>query len=303
MSYMAILIQREFWEHRNMFIVLPAIVAGLMFSILLAGVMYAPLNINFSSESTSQPNGQQVQFSTERNFEGNWAEAMQQKFSALDSQQRTGLLSTVFAGIDVILSVVLWLVILSFLLNCLFNDRRDRSILFWKSMPISDTTAVLAKLATALLALPLVYLGAIAALHISWLGLFTLSTLGAEPSAWDMVWVPAPILSHWLQYLGLVLFYGLWCLPLWGWLLAVSAYAKRTPLVSALGVPICLIVAERLISDQAYLESWIKAHSMPMNRATDISTLLFSTDMLLAVLVGTLWLGVAIWLRGRADEL
>jgi len=42
---------------------------------------------------------------------------------------------------------------------------------------------------------------------------------------------------------------------------------------------------------------------MPMNRATDISTLLFSIDMLLAVLVGSLWLGVAIWLRGRADEL
>ena len=303
MSYMAILIQREFWEHRNTFIVLPAIVAGLMFSVMLAGVMYAPLNINFSSESTSQPNGQQVQFSTERNFEGNWAEVMQQKFSALDSQQRTGLLSTAFAGIDVILSAVLWLVILSFLLNCLFNDRRDRSILFWKSMPISDATAVLAKLATALLALPIVYLGAIATLHISWLGLFTLSTLGAEPSAWDMVWVPAPILSHWLQYLDLVLFYGLWCLPLWGWLLAVSAYAKRTPLVSALGVPICLIVAERLISDQAYLESWIKAHSMPMNRSTDISTLLFSTDMLLALIVGALWLGVAIWLSGRADEL
>ena len=303
MSYMAILIQREFWEHRNTFIVLPAIVAGLMFSVMLAGVMYAPLNINFSSESTSQANGQQMQFSTERNFEGNWAEAMQQTFSTLDSEQRTGFLSTAFARIDVVLSVVLWLVILSFLLNCLFNDRRDRSILFWKSMPISDASAVLAKLATALLALPIVYLGAMAALQISWLGLFTLSTLGTEPSTWDMVWMPATILSHWLQYLDLVLFYGLWCLPLWGWLLAVSAYAKRTPLLSALGVPICLIVAERLISDQAYLESWIKAHSMPMNRATDISTLLFSIDMLLAVLVGSLWLGVAIWLRGRADEL
>ena len=53
MSYMAILIQREFWEHRNTFIVLPAIVAGLMFSVMLAGVLYAPLNINFSSETTS----------------------------------------------------------------------------------------------------------------------------------------------------------------------------------------------------------------------------------------------------------
>ena len=303
MSYMAILIQREFWEHRNTFIVLPAIVAGLMFSVMLAGVMYAPLNINFSSESTSVPNGQQVQFSTERNFEGNWAEAMQQEFKTLNSEQRTDFLSTAFTGIDVVLSVVLWLVILSFLLNCLFNDRRDRSILFWKSMPISDATAVLAKLATALLALPIVYLSAMAVLHISWLGLFTLSTLDAEPSAWDMVWVPAPILSHWLHYLGLVLFYGLWCLPLWGWLLAVSAYAKRTPLVSALGVPLCLIVAERLISDQAYIETWVKAHSIPMNRSTDIAALLFSADMLLAVLVGTLWLGVAIWLRGRADEL
>ena len=303
MSYMALLIQREFWEHRNTFIVLPAIVAALMFSVMLAGVLYAPLNINFSSESTSGPNDQQVQLSTERNFEGNWAEAMQQEFSALDSQQRSDVLSTAFAGIDVVLSLMLWLVILSFLLNCLFNDRRDRSILFWKSMPISDATAVLAKLATALLALPVVYLSAMAALHISWLGLFTLSTLGSEPSAWDMVWVPAPILSHWLQYLGLVVFYGLWCLPLWGWLLAVSAYAKRTPLVSALGVPLCLIVAERLISDQTYIESWIKAHSMPMNRSTDIAALLFSADMLLAVLVGTGWLGVAIWLRGRADEL
>ena len=96
MNYMAILIQREFWEHRNTFIILPAIVAGLMFIVMLAGVLYAPLNINFSSETTSEPNGQQVQISTERNFEGNWADAMQQEFSTLDSEQRTAFLSTAF---------------------------------------------------------------------------------------------------------------------------------------------------------------------------------------------------------------
>ena len=44
-----------------------------------------------------------------------------------------------------------------YLLDCLYAERRDRSILFWKSMPLSDTETVLSKLATALLVIPLVY--------------------------------------------------------------------------------------------------------------------------------------------------
>jgi len=194
-------------------------------------------------------------------------------------------------------------VTLSFLLNCLLTDRRDRSILFWKSMPVSDQATVLMKLFTAVIAVPLVYFAGIAALQVSWLFLLSLSTAGTELSAWETVWAPAQLLSHWLDYLALVLINILWCLPLWGWLLVVSAYAKSVQLIWALGGPIALVFVERLVSDQDHMKAWIMQHCMPITSSANISDQLLSINMLSALITGAAMVGLAILLRGRADEL
>jgi ABC-2 type transport system permease protein len=222
---------------------------------------------------------------------------------AADSETRSQYLSVGLRTIEGILSTILYLVTLSFLLNCLLTDRRDRSILFWKSMPVSDQATVLMKLFTAVIAVPLVYFAGILTLQVSWLILLTLSATGTDLSAWETVWMPAQLLSHWLDYLALLLINTLWCLPLWGWLLVISAYAKSVQLIWALGGPIAVVFAERLVSDQGHIKDWIMQHCTPITRSVDISDHLFSINMLSALIAGAAMVGLAILLRGRADEL
>tara|TARA_B110000238_G_C16123691_1_gene438245 strand:- start:579 stop:1490 length:912 start_codon:yes stop_codon:yes gene_type:complete len=303
MKSLLMLTRREFWEHRNTFVVLPALIVAVIFSLMLLGLAYTPPSVNFSVQSNIETNNKQEQYVYQREITGSWATLLVGELQATDSGTRSKYLSVGLRSIDSVLSVVLWLVTLSFLLNCLLTDRRDRSILFWKSMPVSDQSTVLMKLFTALIAVPLVYFGGIAILQVSWLVLLSLSTLGSKVPVWETVWAPAQLLSHWLGYLALVLFNILWSLPLWGWLLVVSAYSKSVQLVWALSVPVCVVLAERIVSDQGNLSDWIIQRIMPTISLADTRGQLFSFEMLSAVLVGVGLICLAIFLRERAHEL
>jgi ABC-2 type transport system permease protein len=130
-----------------------------------------------------------------------------------------------------------------YLLDCLYSDRRDRSILFWKSMPISDTATVLCKLGTALILLPLVYFAFADATTL--LMAFIIS-VRARASIGSSLWH----IDLWMQiqtlWLYLIVTTAVWYLPVAGWLLAVSAWAKRAVILWALLPPLGLALAERV---------------------------------------------------------
>ncbi len=307
MKSLAMLTRREFWEHRNTFVVLPALIVAVLFTVMLLGIAYTPPSVNFSVSSNVQsnipsyPNQQQYEYQSDP--AGTWATLIVTELQAADSETRSQYLSIGLRAIERTLSTILYLVTLSFLLNCLLTDRRDRSILFWKSMPVSDQATVLVKLFTAVIAVPLVYFAGILTLQVSWLMLLSLGTTGTELSAWETVWAPAQVMSHWLDYLALVLINTLWCLPLWGWLLVISAYAKSVQLIWALGGPIAVVFVEKLVSDQGHVQDWIIQHCTPITRLVDLSDPLFSINMLSALIAGAAMVGLAIFLRSRADEL
>jgi ABC-2 type transport system permease protein len=303
MKALAMLTRREFWEHRNTFVVLPALIVAVLFTVMLLGIAYTPPSVNFSVQGNIPSYANQQQYEYQSDLTGTWATILVTELQAADSETRSQYLSVGLRTIEGILSTILYLVTLSFLLNCLLTDRRDRSILFWKSMPVSDQATVLMKLFTAVIAVPLVYFAGILTLQVSWLILLTLSATGTDLSAWETVWMPAQLLSHWLDYLALLLINTLWCLPLWGWLLVISAYAKSVQLIWALGGPIAVVFAERLVSDQGHIKDWIMQHCTPITRSVDISDHLFSINMLSALIAGAAMVGLAILLRGRADEL
>ena len=303
MKALAMLTRREFWEHRNTFVVLPALIVAVLFTVMLLGIAYTPPSVNFSVQGNIPSYANQQQYEYQSDLTATWATILVTQLQAADSETRSQYLSVGLRTIEGILSTILYLVTLSFLLNCLLTDRRDRSILFWKSMPVSDQSTVLMKLFTALIAVPLVYFGGIAILQVSWLVLLSLSTLGSKVPVWETIWAPAQLLSHWLGYLALVLFNILWSLPLWGWLLVVSAYSKSVQLVWALSVPICVVLAERIVSDQGNLSDWIIQRIMPTISLADTRGQLFSFEMLSAVLVGVALICLAIFLRERAHEL
>lgn len=123
-----------------------------------------------------------------------------------------------------------------YLLDCLYEDRRDRSILFWKSLPISDTASVLSKLITGLVVIPLVsFLFAdltalIASIAISAReGSMVASQLWHGESWWNLQLL-------WLYIIGTA---AIWYLPLAGWMMLVSATVKRAPILWAV-VPFLL---------------------------------------------------------------
>lgn len=133
-------------------------------------------------------------------------------------------------------------------LGALHNERRDRSILFWKSLPISDLTAVLAKASIPLLVLPAVLFVVIVATQLVMLALSTVILLahGMNPAT---TWAHLPLLQ-----MPLVLLYGLavvalWYAPIWGWLLVVSGWARRAPFLWAVLPPLALCLVEKIAFD------------------------------------------------------
>jgi ABC-2 type transport system permease protein len=129
-----------------------------------------------------------------------------------------------------------------YLLDCLHADRKDRSILFWKSLPISDTQTVLAKLFTAVFAIPLVYF---VAADVSTLLMAFIVSLRAHSTVGGALWRP----DLWLQlqalWLYLILTTAIWYLPFIGYLLVISAWARRAVMLWSLVPPLALYLLER----------------------------------------------------------
>ena len=148
-----------------------------------------------------------------------------------------------FAPVPVILTALL--VGVFYCLDALHGERRDRSILFWKSLPVSDRTTVLAKAAIPLAVLPLIAIALSIVVQILLLQLGTMVVMGHGRS-------PAPLWGEARFFQGLVImFYGLgahvlWFAPIYGWLMLVSAWAKRAPVLWALLPPLAISAVERI---------------------------------------------------------
>lgn len=134
----------------------------------------------------------------------------------------------------------------AYLMDCLYAERRDRSILFWRSLPVSDRATVLAKFAVATVAVPvLFYLAAVgtSAVALQWVRLHDASV--------SMQW------GEWLQLQGLLLYATvasmLWYAPYAAYLMLVSAWARRSVLAWAVTPPLLVALIERVVFGTTYV--------------------------------------------------
>jgi ABC-2 type transport system permease protein len=112
-------------------------------------------------------------------------------------------------------------------LDALHGERRDRSILFWKSLPVSDLTTVLSKASIPLVVLPLLTFAVIVATQWIMLLMSSLVLLGSGLSV-ATLWTPSSLLQMSLMLLyHLLTVHVLWHAPIYGWLLLVSGWARR----------------------------------------------------------------------------
>ena len=311
MNQVPILIKREFWEHRNTFLVLPAVIT-VFFSLLLAGLFIFTENGGISAHIVIDGDNSSEEWSMDADDES-MDEAMGIMFSKLPEMSvelREQKLFQVFHSLTLPFFMVMSFVVFFYLIGSLYEDRKDRSILFWKSMPVSNSKTVLIKLATALLAVPAVYLVCAFVVQVFFLLVVSIAAMGHDINVFEMLVAPSNLIGRFFIDIAYLLVQGVWTLPFYGWVLLVSAFAKSVPLIWCIGVPFAVTLVEKLFFSEAHLSEWLFRHATPPHYSmespleiSDLSHHLLRLDTLIGVVVGAGLILGAIWLRGRGDEI
>ena len=229
------LLRREFWEHKGSMFWAPVIVAALLV-VLVGGTMLYGLAAH-GAPNIMHINGQSMSY-------GAFASAMPVESRHMIAKVASGMYLAAGAPLFFILIATVFF----YCLGAMYDERRDRSILFWKSLPVSDGMTVLSKAVTALCVAPLItmalaILASLAMLLIGSIGM----ALGGINLGGALLTQPDLYLQP-LRLLGLLPVYVVWALPTVGWLLLVSSWARTKPILWAVGVPLVALLLVRWIS-------------------------------------------------------
>lgn len=206
-------VRRELWENRFLYIAPLIVTAVVLFSSVI-GTM-----INLPQRMRSLP--------------------------TLDPAKQHEVLMTPFSMAPAPIMLATFIIGIFYSLDALYGERRDRSILFWKSLPVSDRTTVLSKATIPLVVLPLIafVLSVVTQLIMLWVSTAVLLANNLSPSRLFAEF-------HFFQEL-LIMIYGLtvhalWFAPIYAWLLLVSAWARRMPVLWAVLPLLAISAVERI---------------------------------------------------------
>jgi ABC-2 type transport system permease protein len=244
------LVLREFWEHKGGFVWAPIAVATAIILLMVTGVASrTPSAVNVSVGTVQKPGEKSVQFDVTTRDGSQVGHTSAQNTQLRPNQAismrstdgrnfATPALTSIFILTSTSLLFAVWAVFAVFYCaGALYDERKDRSVLFWKSLPITDSLTVTSKAVMVL----------VAGLGITWL----IATM-VTPFLMGILWLSdqldspvTPQLAHWtvgmsvpLSLAALLPIYALWALPTVGWLLMVSAWARSKPLLWGLFVPL-----------------------------------------------------------------
>jgi ABC-2 type transport system permease protein len=206
-------VRRELWENRSIYIA-PLAAAGVAMLGFFIGLFWLP-----------------------RSMHGH---------SGMDTEQEFIMRVMPYGHTAWLLLIAAFVVGVFYSLDALYGERRDRSILFWKSLPVSDATTVLSKASIPLVVLPVLVIGTTVATHLIMLlintGVLILS--GINPMT---LWTQLPLVQ-----MEVVLVYGVIVLalgqaPLFAWLLLISGWARRTAFLWAVLPPLAIYFIEKVL--------------------------------------------------------
>src|SRR5207237_10372006 len=147
--------------------------------------------------------------------------------------------------VAMILIFTAFIVGLFYCLDALHGERRDRSILFWKSLPVSDLTSVLSKAIIPLAVLPFIIVAIVIATQLVML-LWTSGLLIAHGMNPASTWTTIPWIQNWLVLVYGLVAIALWHAPIYGWALIVSGWVRGgtclRAVISTVGCGILLMV-------------------------------------------------------------
>ncbi|WOJ93765.1 hypothetical protein R0135_01030 [Congregibacter variabilis] len=220
-------------------------------------------------------------------------------------------LNVMLSVVHGILLLILLLTTTNYLLSSLYDDRKDRSVLFWRSMPVTEWQVVLSKFVVALIAAPLLYIAISLLLQLSYVLLMMLLVwrLGQDPfevvlSNIDFIALMVDPISGWVMTALLIA-------PVYAWLLCASALARRSPFLMAITPIIGIFFAEWLFFGTEIVGNAVGRHLPHVSDSTAVGFYLFGPDWmaldLLSVAAGLVFAGAAltaaVWLREHRWEL
>jgi ABC-2 type transport system permease protein len=207
-------VRRELWENRSIYIAPLAVAAVTLFGFLIASIGRA--------------------------------------LSETDLAQRRAVLEEPSHFAMGLIMVTAFVVGVFYSLEALHGERRDRSILFWKSLPVSDLTTVLSKASIPLVVVPLLTFAI--TVVTQWLMLLMTSTVFlAKGQSVATLWSQLSLSDSWLGLLyHLVTVHALWYAPIFCWLLLVSAWARRAPILWAALPVLAIALVEKIAFNTSY---------------------------------------------------
>jgi len=316
MKRLLALLQREFWENKGAFRTTPIVIG----CIYIVGALMAIF-------TTAHIDNELYTFKELIRLAAQQPEAL-----------RANVLYQILLGSSVFFTVVMWFVVFFYLLGALYDDRKDRSILFWKSLPASDTLTLASKLIAAMIMAPAAFLAALILTHIVIAIIASLMILVVDQNPWTLFLSLSQPIKAWsiigLSYLA----QSIWALPMFGWLLLVSSFAPRVPLLFAVLPPLVLsglqtwigflrtftlennllgIIARWFVNSPAILSVQVEdgdprggvglgaplddrfGHSVTV---ANIFDRLWSVEMLVGLVIAAIFLSGALWFRHRATD-
>ncbi|MFZ6780623.1 hypothetical protein ACO0LD_27645 [Undibacterium sp. Ji83W] len=234
MKTMIYLLRREFWEHKGMFLWTPLASASAMLLVFVLPVIFGKTLLK------------------ERHFA-----------RIASMRDHTALVGDVLARVYMMFTgpilAVMAFIIFFYCLGCLYDDRRDRSILFWKSLPVSDVETVLSKLLTACVVVPVIFLLIGTAMSFIMMVIVSIGLATQDVYLFKDLLLNKTLYLSPLQVFGMLPVYVLWALPSLGWLLLVSSWARSKVFLWAIGVPLMsllLLTMAQTIQFQSLDVSW-----------------------------------------------
>jgi len=175
----------------------------------------------------------------------------------LDPAQQRAAIETPYDLAAMMMIFTVFIVGVFYCLDALHGERRDRSILFWKSLPVSDLTTVLSKATIPLMVLPVISFAIVICVQVIMLLMTSMVLIfhGMSPAT---TWVAFPVFQNWLVLLYGLVAIALWHLPIYGWLLLVSGWARRATFLWAVLPLLAIGILEKIAFNTSYFASMVK---------------------------------------------
>jgi len=245
------LMKREFIDHKIGFFWAPLFLAALMAIGILWGVSFGDAQIgNWDLDD--------IHISSDRGIVVDHMEYGIDKLNEMDLRSLRRALGLAMLALSFPILMIIPFVVGFGLLNCLYDDRKDRSYLFWKSMPVSDTKEVLSKLFAISVVGPaiIILIAAVVQVFAQIVGGIYLSVQGVE-GIWSFIWSNVPTVDLAFGMIANIIVLNIWALPIIGWFLLVSSWAPRVPWLlapAAIGVTTAF---EAMFNQSTYFIEWV----------------------------------------------